>query len=311
MSRSEKTDASLSSLSTLGRRALLKLAGAATLGLPLASYLGRAPWKGPAPAAAQPVSPKRETYWHGDYCVHENVDASQFDNGIIRARVDGDWQNFYGRRLPQEFVDWNFGARMGYLSGGMGPMCLDGPHSGCLATYGANRGDSNFSLNAAYKGFGFYPVESRLDEFQAILHDNWTASDATKLSILRGFYNDQSMWDFRVLSSLELYTTPTFETHSFLNQMANPVATICWLAIPGSFEVRAIPRLLHPLDPNLSEVDQKRCMWVNTMHDFYHGGGGPYPTPEWMYIACVYYVVEAFDNSPYPGLMGVRVTPPL
>jgi hypothetical protein len=310
MSHDDQTDANDRGFARLGRRALLKLAGAATLGLPLAAYLGRPPCKGPRPAKADGSPTTRQTFWHGDYCVAENVDASQFDNGIIRARIDGDWQNFYGRRLPQKFVDWNFGARMGYLNG-TGPMCLDGPHSGCLATFGANRGDSNFSLNAAFKGFGFFPVESRLDEFQQVLHDNWTAGDSTKLSILRGFYSDQSMWDFRILSSLELYTTPTFETHSFLNQMVNPVATICWLAIPGSYEVRAIPRLMHALDPDLSEIDQKRALWVNSMHDFYHGGGGPYPDPANMYIAVVYHVVEAFDNSPYPGLMGVRVEPPL
>ena len=310
MSHDEKTGGYGSTFARIGRRALLKLAGATTVGLPLAAYLGRAPWQGvpPARAQAQLGSPTRESYWRGDYCVHENVDASQFDSGIVRARLGGEWQSFYGRRLTQEFVDWNFAARMQYLTGGMGPMCLDGPHSGCLATCGANRGDSVFSLNAAYKGFGFYPVESRFDEFQQILHDNWTASSSTKIGILRGFYEDQTMWDFRVLSSLELYTTPTFETHSFLNQMANPMATICWLAIPGSYEVRAIPRLLHPLDPDLADVDRKRIMWVNSMHDFYHGGD--YPDPPW-YIACVYYVVEVFDNSPYPGLMGVRTAPPL
>jgi hypothetical protein len=309
MSHDEETDGNDSTFARIGRRALLKLAGATTIGLPLTAYLGGAPWKGAPRAQAQGVSSTRGTFWHGDYCVHDNVDASQFDSGIVRARLSGEWRNFYGRRLPQKFVDWNFSARLGYL-GGMGPMCLDGPHSGCLATVGANRGDSDFTLNAAFKGFGFYPVESRLDEFQTILHDNWGASDSAKINILRGFYQDQSMWDFRVLSSLELYTTPTFETHSFLNQMANPMATICWLAIPGSFEVRAVPRLLHPLDPNLSDLDKKRILWVNSMHDFYHGGGGDYPDPPW-YIACVYYIVEVFDNSPYPGLMGVRVEPPL
>jgi hypothetical protein len=303
MRHDDKTDGSFA---RIGRRALLKLAGATTLGLPLAAYLGRAPWQGALPARAGGGSPARESYWRGDYCVHENVDASQFDNGIIRARLGGEWQNYYGRRLTQKFVDWNFGARLEYLTSM--PTCLDGPHSGCLATVGANRGDSVFSLNAAFKGFGFYPVESRLDEFQTILHDNWNASITTKAGILAGFYGDQSMWDFRVLSSLELYTTPTFETHSFLNQMANPMATVCWLAIPGSYEVRAIPRLMHPLDPNLSDLDRKRVLWVNSMHDFYHGGD--YPDPPW-YIACVYHVVEVFDNSPYPGLMGVRVEPPL
>ena len=40
----------------------------------------------------------------------------------------------------------------------------------------------------------------------------------------------------------------------------------------------------------------------------YHGG--PIPDPPTR-IGCLYYVVEVFDNSPYPGLMGVRTTPAL
>jgi hypothetical protein len=46
------------------------------------------------------------------------------------------------------------------------------------------------------------------------------------------------------------------------------------------------------------------------MHDFYHGG--PFPDPDAPpYIGCTYYPIEVFDNSPYPGLMGVRTNPPL
>jgi len=94
------------------------------------------------------------------------------------------------------------------------------------------------------------------------------------------------------------------------------VATINWLAIPGSYEVRAIARLIHPQDPDVSEADFARVYWVNLMHDYFHSTG-PAPEPGNLpYIACIYYVIEAFDNSPYdpdaPGeKMGLRVLPRL
>jgi hypothetical protein len=297
---------------TLGRRSLLKIAGATTLALPLSAYLGRAPWRGPRPARAEAGPRTRESYWRDGYFVHENVDTSRLDEGIIRARVDGEWQEYVNRHLSDDFIDWNLGARLEILRNmmGGGTMCLDGPHSGCLATYGANRGDSRFSLNAAFKGFGMYPVESRIEDLVQEVRDNWDASMMTKMRILMDFYEDREMWDYRFLSSLELYTSQEFETHSFLNQMANPVATINWLAIPGSFEVRAIARLIHPQDPDISDMDFLRLQWVNMMHDFYHGGDLPDPE-NLSWIGCIYYVVEVFDNSPYPGPMGVRSQPPL
>ncbi len=309
MSKNRNNDDGRTS-SSLGRRMLLKLAGAATVGLPLAAYLGRAPWKGAPSARADSGEPRsRESYWHGTHFVQETVDYSALDSGVIRARINGEWRDFMNRPLHQDFIDWNFGARLDMINGA-GPMCLDGPHSGCLATYGANRGDSVFSLNNAFKGFGFYPKESVLENSLQVILDNWSADMTTKLNILKGFYEDQSMWDFRLLSSLELYTTRVFETHSFLNQMANPIATICWLAIPGSYEVRAIARLIHPDDPDIPEMDLKRIHWTNALHDFYHGG--PFPEADNLRnIGCIYYNVETFDNSPYPGLMGVRVTPTL
>ena len=298
---------------SLGRRALLKLAGAASVGLPLAAYLGgRPPWRGISAAQAQENPRARENYWQPEgHFIQETVDISDLDQHIIRARVDGEWREYYNRELSQDFLDWNIGHRIQVLQDPMGEMdCLAGSHSGCLATYGANRGDSVFTLNAAFKGFGFYPREPYIDDALDEILDTWSASQMTKLGVLMDFYTDRAMWDFYLLSSLELYTTQEFETHSFLNQMANPVATINWLAIPGSFEVRAIARLLHPQDPNLSELDAKRALWVNAMHDYFHGG--PVPDPDDLtYIACIYHVVEVFDNSPYPGPMGIRSMPPL
>ncbi len=312
MSTEKKNDGSPDNWTSLGRRALLKVAGAATVGLPLAAYLGNGtPWRGVRAAQAHEGTRERENYWQPEgHCLQETVDISDIDRHIIRARVDDEWKEYYNRRLTEEFIDWNFGRRLDRLRGGMMDSCLDGAHSGCLATYGANRGDSVFSLNAAFKGFGFFPNMSHVDDAMAEVLDNWDAGLMTKIGILEDFYTDHAMWDYRMMSSLELYTTQDFETHSFLNQMANPVATINWLDIPGSYEARAIARLIHPQDPDVSDDDFLRVRWVNMMHDFFHGG--PFPDEDRIpYIAAIYYIVEVFDNSPYPGLMGARVTPAL
>jgi hypothetical protein len=291
------------------RRAFLRTCGALGIGVPMALLSGSSSTglMGYREAKAGPAQPPRESYWNDQgYFVDANVDASRWEEGIVRARTDGDWKEYYIRMLDQGFTRWNLQARIAVLSGGM--MCLDGPHSAALATYGANRGDSNFSLNNTFKGFGFVPRAERLDDVIDTVTTNWTASMTTKATILTGFYQDTGMWDFRLLGSLELYTTPLFETHSFLNQMANPQATIAWLAIPGAYEVRAVPRLIHPMDPNVPGDDWKRVRWINMIHDFYHGG--PFPTAP-SNIAAIYYVVEEFDNSPTPGPMGVRQVPPL
>jgi hypothetical protein len=244
------------------------------------------------------------------YFVHENVDVSRWEQGEISAKINGVWSTFSNRKLSSGFIDWNFAARLDVILNPMGTMCLDGPHSGALATYGLTRGDSRFSLNCAFKGFGFVPLASEIDGVIDTVMTNWNASMPDKLVILEEFYTNKDLWDYRLLDSIELYSTPNFCTHSFLNQMENPIATICWLAIPGSFEVRAIARLIHPQDPDISEDDFKRVRWVDMIHDFYHGG--PTPDPENpTRLAVLYYIVEEFDNSPAPGLMGLRTVPPL
>jgi hypothetical protein len=292
----------------LGRRAFLKTCGALGVGVPLALVGGGN--EGPLgvrEAKAGPPQGPREAYWNDvGYFVHANVDASRWEEGVVKARTDGEWKEYYIRQLDDGFVNWNLAARRDVLTGGM--MCLDGPHSAALATYGANRGDSNFSINVAFKGFGFVPGADYIDEAIDTVMANWSADIMDKATILIGYYNTPEMWDRRLLGSLELYSTPSFETHSFLNQMANPQASIVWLAIPGSYEVRAVPRLIHPFDPDVPEEDWKRVRWINMIHDFYHGG--PYPSSP-SNIAVIYYVIEEFDNSPTPGPMGVRRVPPL
>lgn len=292
------------------RRTFLKAGAAVGIGSGVALVFGgggKGSIGGVKKVEASPDQPPRGAYWReGGYFVHDNVDASRWKDGIIRAKTDGQWREYLIRNLDSGFVNWNLNARLDVLSGGM--MCLDGPHSAALATYGANRGDSNFTINNAFKGFGFIPTERDIDAAIDAVTSNWYAEMSTKITILRNFYSSFDMWDTRLLGSLELYSSRAFETHSFLNQMANPQVSIVWLSIPGSYEVRAIPRLIHPDDPEVPEDDYKRIRWINMIHDFFHGG--PYPERPTK-IAAIYYVIEEFDNSPMPGPMGVRQVPPL
>lgn len=242
--------------------------------------------------------------WNEDgYFVQQTVDASGFEQSIIKARIEGVWREYPNRRLSDGFMEWNLSARMSVITSGM--QCLDGPHSGALATYGGRgRGDSVFSLNNAFKGFGLCPKADRIDDTIATVMSTWDASMMEKLDILKEFYTDPDLWDRRILDSLELYSNPGFMTHSFLNQMDNPIGTIVFLAIPGSYEVRAICRLLHPEDPDIPEEDFKKVRWVNMIHDYFHGG--PYPDKP-NRIAGIYYVVEEYDNT--PESMGIQTVP--
>ena len=292
----------------VSRRSILKAGGIAGVLTPITAVLaGRLiPGLGVSDAQAD-AAPPPASIWNGaGYFVHDSVDASNLSGGAIRARLNSTWKTFRNRNIGNAFLNWNLQARIDALSSGM--TCLDGPHSGALATYGAGRGDSAFTVNNAFKGFGPVPIASKLDESIQMVLDNWNASSDQKIAILTAFYQDHGMWDQRMLDSLELYSTPKFQTHSFLNQFLNPQATIVFLAIPGSYEVRAIPRLIHPNDPNVSAEDYKRVRWGNMIHDFFHGG--PYPDkPTRIYV--IYYVVEVFDDSPVTGGQGLRTVPAL
>lgn len=244
--------------------------------------------------------------WNDEgYFVQQTVDATGFEQGIIKARIDGSWREYPNRSVSDGFIEWNLSARLAVVNDPMGMQCLDGPHSGALATYGGRgRGDSAFSLNNAFKGFGLCPKADRIDAAIETVTSTWDAGMMDKLEILKQFYSDPDMWDRRILDSLELYSVPGFMTHSFLNQMDNPIATIVFLAIPGSYEVRAISRLIHPEDPDIPAEDFKKVRWVNMIHDYFHGG--PYPDKP-RKIAAIYYVVEEYDNTPQS--MGIQTVP--
>jgi hypothetical protein len=156
---------------------------------------------------------------------------------------------------------------------------------------------------------GWVPKKSELAARIKELADNYTASEMTKMQILYGGYENPGMWDRRLQGSLELYTTRDNETHSFLNEMVNPVATLCFVGTDWSdstaasppmvsYEFRTIARLMHYDDPGLSDYERDLVTYINFAHDFFHGG--PDANKLTVHnIGVAYYVVEEFDNSPY------------
>lgn len=298
------------------RRGLFKLGGLASLPL-----IGRVL----APKSARAADPKepedcaawaqraREQWWKedGKYFVQDTVDMSEVHQGFISARVDGRWQRFRIRHLDEGFIEWNFSKRAAMLENMMGGQLdmYNDIHNAAVASYGMVRGDSQFSLNVAYKGTGWVPKQEFIKDMTDEYWNFKARPMGMKLAIIENNYADRNLWRTDIIGSLELYTSKAFETHTFLNQMVNPVSVICFHDFI-SYEVRTIARLIHPSDPNLTAEEADIALWINYAHDFFHGQGTLYDDR----IGVIYYVVEEFDNSPYGQTElagGHRVVPPM
>ncbi|MEO0079454.1 MAG: hypothetical protein ABIK44_02095 [candidate division WOR-3 bacterium] len=248
--------------------------------------------------------------WAG-WFHQDNVDVSRLGQGEIRARVEGRWQSFKVVELPVDFCQWNFGRRLKQL-GSMVQMMergempdLSGPHNGMVASHGARRKDSDFSINCAVKGMGWLPRPEKLPELIELLKATWDDTITRKLSVLESLYrNGSQIFDLTKQTSLELYAQPNFETHTFLNQMADPGVAIVFLDLPKSYELRCIAQMLHPDDPGLSEYEKQVVEYVNLIHDYFHG-----QSPR-RSIAVIYHLLQVFDNSP-GRWRGQRIAPPV
>ncbi len=248
-----------------------------------------------------------KNYWKGNYFVQETIKDIDLVTWTLKAKVDGKWGTFQLVDLPDDFVHWSVGRRLETLDRVRNnqPPSLSGPHNGMVASYGIRRKDSRFIINNAVKGMGFLPKPERVKELIKLLETTIDSSDEYKLNVLENLYKNVDQYFTRKgLVSLELYTNPRFETHTFLNEMENPAVSIVFLDIP-SFEVRALARLLHPEDPSLSEYEKDIVKYANLIHSYFHGHF------DRDFIAVIYYVVEVFDNTPRRGGLGKRVVPPL
>jgi hypothetical protein len=278
------------------RRSFLKTIG---LGGPAVLLLGKV-----STVFAGKWEHAKKNFWKGNSFVQKSVDMSGYDRGLIRAKVDGKWSNFTIRETSSDFIDWNRKRRLEFLENiktGKMPE-LGGPHSGSVASYGLGRLDSQFTLNNAVKGIGLAPKDDNLDKAIKKLKDTYQSSLPEKMDILKSFYDDAGNIDWRKQTSLELYSEPDFETHSFLNLMDNPVATIVFLDIP-SYELRTIGRVISPDDPSALPSEKKLLEYVNLAHSYMHGEFSK------TFPLLLFYVIEEFDNTPGTKL-GVRSVPP-
>ena len=253
--------------------------------------------------------------WSG-WFHQDDVDASKLKDGVIRGKIDGQWLDLKVVSLPDDFCKWNFEKRQEQLrfiakmmampEGAMGAMMkpeISGPHNAMVASHGMKRKDSDFDINNAVKGTGWLPTPEKLPEMLALLKSTWNDSMEKKLALLESLYTKATdVYDRTKQASLELYSQPNFETHSFLNQMVDPGVAVVYLDLPKSYELRCVAQMLHPDDPGLSEYEKQVVEYINLVHDYFHGQS---PRKS---IGVIYHVVQVFDNS--PGKMrGQRVVP--
>jgi hypothetical protein len=231
----------------------------------------------------------KDSYFH-----QTNIDLKDYNKGIIKAKVDGKWQEFTIRELPDAFMDWSIKRRletMDRVRKNEMPE-LAGPHNGMVASHGLERLDSKFTINCAVKGMGFLPKPEKLEELNNLLASTFNDTIDRKIAILESLYNNgKEIFDPTKQVSLELYSTPEFETHSFLNQMTDPGVSIVFLDFP-SYELRCITQLIHPKNPKLTEYEKNVVEYINRIHDYFHG-----ESPR-QSIGVIYHVIEVFDNTP-------------
>jgi hypothetical protein len=246
--------------------------------------------------------------WGNAFFRQKTVDCSRLAEGIIRAEVDGSWQEFELRELPVAFQEWSFGKRAATLERFRNhePPELAGPHNGMVATCGIARNDSRFAINNAVKGMGWLPYDEKLAEVIKLLESTIDEDFSAKLDRLDSLYKQgPRLYDPTRQVSLELYSTPEFETGTFINQMVNPACAVVFLDIP-SYEFKAIAHLMHPDDPKLTETEKLQIQYANLIHSYFHGAF------DRQFIGVVYYVIEVYDNSPgKPEAKGKRVVPEL
>ncbi len=280
----------------MNRRSFLKTVGFTA---PLLAFLGNIPkmlWAGK-------LEHSKKDFWKDKKFIQNSVDLSGYKNGMIKAKIDDTWKEFKIRKASDEFIKWNLEKRLKFLEDiKKGVMGWGGPHQGAVATYGLGRLDSKFTVNNAIKGMGLAPKDENIDKAIKRLKDTFESPMPEKMDILKSLYEgDADFFVWRKQTSLELYSTPTFETHTFLNVMDNPVATIVYLDIP-SFEIRTIARVVHPEDKSALPSEKKLLEFVNLAHEYMHGKFSR------IFPLLLFYIIEEFDNTPGSKL-GIRTVP--
>lgn len=296
---------------SLSRKRFLGLSASALAGAPF--LLASCANEKSVQKASHPVDP--DAWWQNNrYIVHDTVDASLCSERLIKAKVDGTWQKFDIKNLPGEFIEWSLTERAYRLERlarfGFSERDLAGPHNACVATFGGPKRDSSVSINTAYKGMGFVPRKEKLStvidqlaqskkKIETDRANDFRRMMVKKTEFLGKIYSQRGLFDTTKQVSLELFTRRNHPTHTFLNMMVNPIASASFLAYP-TFELRAIPQLLHFANPDLSDHEREIVDYTNMIHNFIHGGTT-------VNITCIYHIIEVFDDTPNMNAMGKRL----
>lgn len=281
------------------RRNFLKWGGASLLSLPLITKTKL--------AFGQSVNRWKKNYWEGPesgkYCVHKSVYDGQTDQGYIWARIDGWWKKFNIREFDDTFWEWSLAERMesfkARIAGTHTPTPA-GPHTPSVATYGnrIGRGDSRFHINNKVVGAHFVPRNEYIkDVNDTMLEVIESGADFTaRMEHLKEIH-EQDIWRKDMHVGIEYFTNRDFETHTFLNLMENPVATLCFQGcydIYTSFELRCIPQIVHLRNPNIPPALFEIGRFPFMMMALFHGDP---PESSLEMPAVIYHNVEEFNNS--------------
>ncbi len=287
----------------LSRRQFLEKAGKLGGAVFLSSLAGK--------AIAGEWEQGMEEYWTEGSFTQDTVDASMEAQGIIKACLDGRWEEFQTVTLPQAFMDWNLTSRLDVLDNiammfsgeGGSPPSLAGPHNAAMATWGGRRADSLLTINNAFKGMGLCPRRDLIKDRMTEMEELSAGGMGERLQFLRDLYSTSDNFDLTKMISLELYSTSEFETHTFINLMERPTTSLVFLD-SKSYEVRGIGQLVAPEDPRAGEYARDIVRYTNMAHSFFHGD---FPR---LYPGILVHITSVFDNSPGTG-RGVRIAPPL
>jgi hypothetical protein len=254
-----------------------------------------------------------QEFWTDGTFRQETVDASREAEGIVLAKLDGSWKEFSTVELPADFMEWNLASRLDMLAnigmmfsgqGGSAPS-LAGPHNAAMATWGGLRADSDMEINNAFKGMGLCPRREIIKDLIATMQQASVDQMGMpeRVQFLVDLYSDTGNFDLTKMISLELYSTPEFETHTFINLMERPTASLVFLD-SMSYEVRGIGQLVAPGDSSSGEYAQDITTYTNLAHSFFHGD---FPR---LFPGILLHVTSVFDNTPGTG-RGVRIAPSL
>jgi hypothetical protein len=340
--------------SGIERRSFLKLTGLSSLGLSLGfPYFSK--W-GNVDAGEQ-QSYRSAAEWKTDdngntYFVPKNIKTDRVNDGIISARVDGAWKKYPVREFDDNFHDWWIAEKTWYyeqlIAFFTGELeTLDVPNGGhhhpMLATYGkkiGRRGDSDFHLNLAVKGFTIVPKIENIDMINEEVDKIYAAAEEGKadlpvdlFKLRRDLYQDKSLWDKTKFATLELYSGRPInaadiagnygfnETKTFQNIIANPMSSLTYMGLwrtPGGqtylegleglipeWTFKGFCWLISHHNPANTEYEMKIATYVNDAHCKYHGGACDIATN-------VFVVTEEFNTTPSydPYGRGKRSVPP-